>query len=155
MGLVRLILSIIPVDEELLHMFLRKTVHVVIFAVLTLLLRLTLYYGPQLARSRWVMLFPVLWAFLDEATKPLVEGRHFSVLDTGLNWLGDIEYFAFLVDATRVHAPEEAGESTERGECDPMDELAMRMQYAISHGGYGLDDEEIESEQQRAVEKFV
>ena len=88
MGLVRLILSVIPGDEELLHMFLRKTVHVVIFAVLTLLLRLTLYYGPQLARSRWVMLFPVLWAFLDEATKPLVEGRHFSVLDTGLNWLG-------------------------------------------------------------------
>jgi len=67
--------------------------------------------------------------------------------------LPDIEYFAFLVDATRVHAPEEAGESTERGECDPMDELAMRMQYAISHGGYGLDDEEIESEQQRAVAK--
>ena len=69
--------------------------------------------------------------------------------------LPDIEYFAFLVDATRVHAPEKAGESTERGECDPMDELAMRMQYAISHSGYGLDDEEIESEQQRAVEKFV
>lgn len=88
MGLVRLILSLIPMDEQLLHLFLRKAVHVVIFAVLTLLLRLTLYYAPQIPRSRLVMAFPVVWAFLDEATKPLVEGRHFSVFDTGLNWLG-------------------------------------------------------------------
>ena len=41
--------------------------------------------GPAV-RRKW--LFAIVWAWADEATKPLVQGRHFSWFDVGLNVLG-------------------------------------------------------------------
>ena len=36
----------------------------------------------------WKMAAAVVWSFADEATKPLIPGRHFSWIDVGLNLVG-------------------------------------------------------------------
>lgn len=59
--------------------------HVVVFAVLTVLLGLTLQSGGY---PLWYLSGVVLWSYVDEATKPLVQERHFSWFDVGLNLLG-------------------------------------------------------------------
>lgn len=38
----------------------------------------------------WFMIFPAVWSYADEATKPLIQGRHFSWFDVGLNLLGTV-----------------------------------------------------------------
>lgn len=59
----------------------------------------------------------------------------------------DLEYFAFLMDATKVES-----ESEDRAavESDPMDDLHNRMQYAINTVGYGVQASEEETD---AVER--
>ncbi len=65
--------------------FLRKLAHVVLFLVFSILLSITLRgFG---ADWKWALLV-FLWAVVDEATKPLVVGRHFAWLDVGLNEIG-------------------------------------------------------------------
>lgn len=59
---------------------LRRVAHVFLFAVLGLLAGLGFgWYGIG---------FVTLWSFVDEATKPLIPGRHCSALDIGLNLIG-------------------------------------------------------------------
>ena len=59
---------------------LRRAAHVFLFAVLGLLAGLGFgWYGIG---------FAALWSFVDEATKPLIPGRHCSALDIGLNLIG-------------------------------------------------------------------
>ena len=57
------------------------------FAVLTLLTVLTMLAGKIEGRRIAVCLI-VLWSFIDEATKPLIQGRHFFWQDVGLNLIG-------------------------------------------------------------------
>lgn len=75
-------------DLETANYLLRKMAHVVVFAVLAVLAS-----GTRLAMDGIVPLPGVyggllVWCWVDEVTKPLVPGRHFSWLDVGLNMAG-------------------------------------------------------------------
>ncbi len=60
---------------------LRRFAHVFVFFVLTVLCRV--------AFDSYISIAAVcLWAWADEATKPWIEGRHFSWYDVGLNLIG-------------------------------------------------------------------
>lgn len=64
------------VDEGLL----RRSAHVFLFLVLGVLAR---------AGFGWIGIgAAAVWSFVDELTKPLVPGRHFSWIDVGLNLAG-------------------------------------------------------------------
>ena len=76
-------LSFLDSDINILNGRLRRLAHVVVYAVLTVLLGTTLELGGH---SSWLTAGAIVWA--DEATKPLVQGRHFSWLDVGRNVLG-------------------------------------------------------------------
>ncbi len=60
---------------------LRRFAHVFVFFVLTVLC------GVAFDRYIWIVAVG-LWAWADEATKPWIEGRHFSWYDVGLNLIG-------------------------------------------------------------------
>lgn len=75
-------------DRETLNAALRKLAHVVVFGVLTLLTGRALHSGGLAAPAPGQLAALAVWCWLDEATKPLVPGRHFSWLDVGLNLLG-------------------------------------------------------------------
>ena len=65
----------------------------------------------------------------------------------------DIEYFIFLANATRVHTDEKANEKRREEILDPLEEMQLRLEYAIQKGGYGAEEEEIESAFRDAVER--
>lgn len=60
---------------------LRRFAHVFVFFVLTVLCGMAF-------DSRYWIAAVCLWAWADEATKPWIEGRHFSWYDVGLNLIG-------------------------------------------------------------------
>ena len=72
-------------EMNILNGRLRRLAHVVVYAVLAVLLAITLKLGGH---SPWLTAGIIVWAWADEATKPLVQGRHFSWFDVGLNVLG-------------------------------------------------------------------
>ena len=78
-------LDFLDSDINILNGRLRRMAHVVVYAVLTVLLAITLKLGGY---SPCLTAGTIVWAWADEATKPLVQGRHFSWLDVGLNVLG-------------------------------------------------------------------
>ena len=80
--------------------------------------------------------------------------KHVYVLGHSMS-LPDIEYFAFLSDATCKHDSEdaEAHDEVNQQNIDPLEELHLRMQYAIQHGGHGINNEQIASKQIEAIEK--
>lgn len=78
-------LDFLDSDINILNGRLRRLAHVVVYAVLTVLLAITLKLGGH---SVWLTAGIIVWAWVDEATKPLVQGRHFSWFDVGLNVLG-------------------------------------------------------------------
>ena len=78
-------LDFLDSDINILNGRLRRLAHVVVYAVLAVLLAITLKLGGH---SVWLTVGIIVWAWVDEATKPLVQGRHFSWLDVGLNILG-------------------------------------------------------------------
>lgn len=78
-------LSVLDSDINFLNGRLRRLAHVVVYAVLTVLLAITLKLGGY---SLWLTAGTIVWGWADEATKPLVQGRHFSWLDVGRNVLG-------------------------------------------------------------------
>lgn len=86
-------LSFLQEDEETLNYRLRCAAHVVTYLILVLLLGVTLELGGL---PYWPLGAVLVWSWVDEATKPLVRGRHFSWRDVGLNWLGCGLGFAFL-----------------------------------------------------------
>ena len=60
--------------------FIRTGAHIGFFAVLIFL---SLFISP------WISIAVVLWAIIDEATKPLLKNeRHFSIIDVGWNFAG-------------------------------------------------------------------
>ena len=78
-------LSFMDSDINILKGRLRRLAHVVVYAVLAVLLGITLELSGH---SPWLTAGAIVWAWADEATKPLVQGRHFSWLDVGRNVLG-------------------------------------------------------------------
>lgn len=79
--------------EALQHrnMALRRLAHPGLFAVWAALVAATRCAGGGAAG--WLAV-PLIWAWGDEATKPLVPGRHFSWLDVGLNLAGCLAGYA-------------------------------------------------------------
>lgn len=97
MGLTKAVLDLaawlgIALEAEALHMLLRRAAHVGLFLVFALLVMLTassLRAQHAVRIPVWApALFCVLFAWADEATKILVNGRHFSWIDVGLNLIG-------------------------------------------------------------------
>ena len=78
-------LRFLDADIDDLNGKLRRAAHIVVFAVLTLLLGLTLRLGGL--PLGWLLMAAV-WSYVDEATKPWIQGRHFSWFDVGLNLAG-------------------------------------------------------------------
>lgn len=72
---------------------LRRVAHIVVFAVFAFLLGLTLEFGG--ASLKW-MIIAAVWSYVDEATKPWIQGRHFSWFDVGLNLIGAAIGSSFL-----------------------------------------------------------
>lgn len=73
--------------NENLNGWLRRAAHVVLFLVLAVLPSFTIAAWDL----DWRFVFLVLgWAVVDEATKPLVDGRHFAWFDVGLNEVGSL-----------------------------------------------------------------
>lgn len=76
-------------DFAHLHGLLRQAAHVVVFMVLAILLLTTI---SMKSHDVHIMLAAVagiaVWAWVDEATKPWIQGRHFSWYDVRLNLLG-------------------------------------------------------------------
>lgn len=65
--------------------------------------------------------------------------------------LPDIEYFAFLADATRSHKLIQPDSENSKVDSQSINELHNRLQYAISHIGYNLAGQNIQSEQKESV----
>lgn len=80
-------LRFLDADIDDLNGKLRRAAHIVVFAVLTLLLGLTLRLGGL--PLGWLLMAAV-WSYVDEATKPWIQGRHFSWFDVGLNLAGTL-----------------------------------------------------------------
>ena len=78
-------LHFLNADINELNGILRRIAHIVVFAVLTVLLGLTLQFGDL--PIGWIVIV-VVWSYVDEATKPWIQGRHFSWFDVGLNLMG-------------------------------------------------------------------
>lgn len=70
-----------------LNGFLRRAAHVVVFMVLAVLVSMCLK-SWYIDRRYIGIVF--LWCFIDEATKPLIKGRHFAWFDVGLNVIGAV-----------------------------------------------------------------
>ena len=79
------LLTFLGDDIEEINRYLRKIAHIVVFAVFTVLFCKTM----ELAKlPLWTMSLVYVFVILDEATKPLVKGRHFSFYDVVLNLTG-------------------------------------------------------------------
>ena len=77
------------VNYDEIHYTIRKLAHPFVFSIFVLLVLFTL---SQRYKDRkifiFAVIFMVLWTWIDEFTKLLVSGRHFSWQDTLLNLLG-------------------------------------------------------------------
>ena len=72
-------------DIDEIDRYLRKVAHIVVFAIFTILFCKTM----QLAKLPvWSMSLVYIFTIVDEATKPLIRGRHFSISDVMLNVAG-------------------------------------------------------------------
>ena len=93
-------------DLELINILIRKFAHVALFAVLAVLVLLTLHmlrreHGVNI-RTVYGSSFCIFYSWADEATKVWVPGRHFSWFDTGLNIAGCVFGGLFLHFASKV-----------------------------------------------------
>ena len=78
-------LTFLQKDRDLLNGRLRSAAHVVTYMILAVLLGITLALGGAPLGALGGVL---VWAWLDEATKHWIPGRHFSWWDVGLNCIG-------------------------------------------------------------------
>ncbi|MCD7892581.1 MAG: VanZ family protein [Erysipelotrichaceae bacterium] len=76
-------------DIEELNIKLRKLAHIFVFFILSVLVLLTV-------KSWYVLIVLCVWAFVDEATKPWIQGRHFSLFDVSLNLVGVVIGLLFI-----------------------------------------------------------
>lgn len=75
----------LDVDSNKLNKDLRSVAHFIVFLVFAILFGAVVHMGRL---SRWLMVFPFIWAVIDEATKPFMVGRHFAWPDLGRNEAG-------------------------------------------------------------------
>lgn len=69
--------------------------------------------------------------------------------------LPDLEYFAFLASATstKENAKKESESASADEEQNALDELFLNLQYTVDRVGYGLDEDEIDEEELKAIER--
>lgn len=65
----------------------------------------------------------------------------------------DIEYFAFIADATRIHNLEKPNSIETNDDLSSINEINNRLQYVINHGRNRIDEKKIDAEQEEAVAK--
>lgn len=63
----------------------------------------------------------------------------------------DIEYFAFLANATKAYNPKESDDEENDENYCPIDELHNRLQYVVNYVGYQLEHESLDTEHIEAV----
>jgi len=81
------ILFFLSTDKQKLHMNLRHFAHIVLFAVFSFFYTLTLH---TLNLPYYLLSFPIIYTWADEATKVFIPGRHFSWFDVGYNFIGTV-----------------------------------------------------------------
>ena len=79
------LLTFLGDDIEEIDRYLRKLAHIVVFAVFAVLFCITLRIADL---PVWTMSLVYIFTVVDEATKPLIRGRHFSIADVMLNVAG-------------------------------------------------------------------
>lgn len=79
------LLTFLGDDIEEIDRYLRKLAHIVVFAVFAILFCITLRIADL---PVWTMSLVYIFTVVDEATKPLSRGRHFSISDVMLNVAG-------------------------------------------------------------------
>ena len=72
-------------DVEEINRYLRKIAHIVVFAVFAILYCITVRLAEL---PLWTMSLVYVFTIVDEATKPLIKGRHFNIYDVVLNVAG-------------------------------------------------------------------
>lgn len=74
-----------------IHCVIRKLAHPFVFCVLAILVLFTLSQKYQTIKVFiFAIILMALWTWIDEFTKLLIPGRHFSWYDVSLNFLGVI-----------------------------------------------------------------
>lgn len=91
-GIVKQIIEYFKIgSHNEIHYIIRKLAHPFVFCILVVLVLVTLSYKYK---SRKIYVFMiiliVLWTWMDEFTKLLIPGRHFSWYDVSLNFVGVI-----------------------------------------------------------------
>ena len=79
------LLTFLGDDIKEIDRYLRKLAHIVVFAVFAILFCITLRIADF---PVWTMSLVYIFTVVDEATKPLIRGRHFSIADVMLNVAG-------------------------------------------------------------------
>lgn len=79
------LLTFLGDDIKEIDRYLRKLAHIVVFAVFAVLFCITVRIANL---PVWTMSLVYIFAIVDEATKPLIRGRHFSIYDVMLNIAG-------------------------------------------------------------------
>lgn len=79
------LLTFLGDDIEEINKYLRKIAHVIVFAVFAILFCKTMVLANM---PIWTMSLVYIFTIADEATKPLIKGRHFSWNDVVLNVAG-------------------------------------------------------------------
>lgn len=86
-GISLLIANLLSMDPHEVHGFIRHAAHIGLYMVLAISLGVLLWHRGY----SWLAVLGVLVAVavFDEATKPLVVGRHCDIEDIGLNCVGN------------------------------------------------------------------
>ncbi len=79
------LLTFLGDDIKEIDRYLRKLAHIVVFAVFAVLFCITVRIANL---PVWTMSLVYIFTIVDEATKPLIRGRHFSIYDVMLNIAG-------------------------------------------------------------------
>ena len=79
------LLTFLGDDIKEIDRYLRKLAHIVVFAVFAVLFCITVRIANL---PVWTMSLVYIFTVIDEATKPLIKGRHFSISDVMLNVAG-------------------------------------------------------------------
>ena len=79
------LLTFLGDDVQEINRYLRKMAHIAVFAVFAILFCITLRIADL---PLWTMSLVYIFTVIDEATKPLIKGRRFSISDVMLNVTG-------------------------------------------------------------------
>ena len=91
-GIVERIIKYFKIENyNEIHYIIRKLAHPFVFFIFAILVLFTLYQRWKTIKAFIIaIILMVLWTWMDEFTKLLIPGRHFSWCDVFLNLLGVI-----------------------------------------------------------------